>query len=67
MRMASMRPRVNLRVSPCAPVCVGIKPHPIRRRVEVREVGWWVQKGRVWVTTIPPTCRGHRLLLPTER
>jgi hypothetical protein len=30
---------VGVRVAPSSPVCVGIKPLPIRRRVEVREVG----------------------------
>lgn len=63
--MASMRPRVNLRVSPCTPVCVGIKPLPIRRRpVEVREVGWGSTKG--WAPAIPPTCRALRLLLHAQ-
>lgn len=38
MHMA-MRSRVGVRVTPNAPLCVGIKPLPVRRRVEVREVG----------------------------
>lgn len=56
MHMASMRPRLSLRVTPCAPVCVGIKPLPIRRRVEVREVGGSRGCGRISAANCPSAC-----------